>query len=423
MLRPMRVLWIATKAPVPPVDGGRLVQKLTLEALAERGVEVTLVAPVYPGEDLSALDRKLSRFCRPHLVRVTGRGAWRALSSAHPGGLPLALARHAHPEVRRLVAALVAGGAGDGHDYDVVHAEQLHAVPQAEVAVEAGLPLVLRTQNVESDLWRAAAGLLTGSALAPRGLAARVEAWRLARWEGEAVSRADRVVALTPPDARRLGSLAGRGTTVVVVPAPFPGELPAGARRLDGEPSVVVLGSGGWAPNRDAAAFMVREVWPEVRRRVTGAVLHLFGDEAPAGSAVDGEGIRRHPSPDDSTEAFAVGSVLAVPLRVASGVRMKILEAWARGLPVVATPQAAAGLDAVHGRELLVAADADGFATAVARLAAEPDLAPALVAAGRASLAERHAPAEVACRLEAVYAATLASGDAFAGRETGGGAG
>jgi len=97
--------------------------------------------------------------------------------------------------------------------------------------------------------------------------------------------------------------------------------------------------------------------------------------------------------------------VLAVPLRVASGVRMKILEAWARGLPVVATPAAAAGLGAEDGRELLLAADSDGFAAAVARLAAEPVLAAELVAAGRSALVRRHAPAAVAAELLRVYAA------------------
>jgi glycosyltransferase involved in cell wall biosynthesis len=67
------------------------------------------------------------------------------------------------------------------------------------------------------------------------------------------------------------------------------------------------------------------------------------------------EGVETHPAPADSREAFAPGAILVVPLRIASGIRMKILEAWARGLPVVATPEAAAGLEAEDGRELLLA--------------------------------------------------------------------
>ena len=126
--------------------------------------------------------------------------------------------------------------------------------------------------------------------------------------------------------------------------------------------------------------------------------LHLFGDDAEA-LAASGAGIDPHPAPADSRDAFAPGSLLVVPLRIASGVRMKILEAWARGVPVVATPEAAAGLGAEPGRELLLATTAEEFAGALARLAAEPALVARLVAAGRERLAARHRPEAVADRL------------------------
>jgi glycosyltransferase involved in cell wall biosynthesis len=83
---------------------------------------------------------------------------------------------------------------------------------------------------------------------------------------------------------------------------------------------------------------------------------------------------------------------------------MKVLEAWARGVPVVATPEAMAGLGAAHGREVLVAQDAGEFAAAIARLHREPTLARALVAAGRAALAAHHSPTAVAARLTEIYA-------------------
>jgi glycosyltransferase involved in cell wall biosynthesis len=274
--------------------------------------------------------------------------------------------------------------------------------------VHVGLPLVLRAQNVESDLWRAAALHLTGPPVFPVWLAARVEAWRLGRWEGHAVGRVDRVVALTGPDAQRLEALGGylrSGGPIDVIPAPFPASLPAGVRRLAGDPAVVVLGSAGWFPNRDAARFMAEQVWPEVVRRVPGAVLHLFG----AGADLPSEAsVRQHPAPADSAVAFAPGSVMAVPLRVASGVRMKILEAWARGVPVVATPEATAGLEAEDGRELLVANRPQAFAAAIARLAAEPALAERLIAEGRRALARRHSPEQIGRALKAVYASLAA---------------
>lgn len=465
----MHVLWIATKVPVPPVDGGRLVQKLTLEALAERGVRVTLLAPLFPGEDQARLYREAAAFCEPLLVPVAApsglSAAARTLAALRPGVLPPALARHAHRPLRRRAGELVAS-----RRFSLVHAEQLHALPQAEAALEGDLPVVLRAQNVESDLWAAAADRVVW----PARPAARWEARRLARWEGEAVARVARTVALTGRDAARLEELAGAagrpvgvaitanggGTTETggggggavtgggesggaapgsaaesggmasgldgirpaagggaggargaygaeasgrlrSIPAPFPGVLPPGPEPLPGEPAVVVLASGGWMPNRDSRNWMEDEVWPAVRRRVPGARLHLFGGGGARGDAA--ADVARHPAPQDSARAFAPGSVLVVPLRIASGVRMKILEAWARGVAVVATPEAAAGLVAQDGRELLVASGPEDVAAAVARLAGDPDLYAHLTAAGRAALERHHDPARVAEQLEAVY--------------------
>ncbi len=405
----MRILVVATKAPWPTVDGGRLLLFLTLEALAAAGHEATLVAPVDPGRfDLDEVGAALANVCRPRLVAARPAHRLAALVRSRLHAAPLSVARHTLPAVAREVARLAGSAAQAGRAFDLVHAEQLQAVPQAAAA---GLPLVLRAQNVESDLWGAAARRRGG--LAGRLLAG--EARRLAAFEGAAVRRAAATVALTAADAARLAGLAGStgaiaeiaaeiaaGTARVhTVAAPFPFRLPAGSTALFGDPAVVLLGSAGWLPNADSAAWFVDAVWPEVRHGLPAAVLHLFGEPG----AGDRAGVVAHPPPSDSAAAFAPRSILVVPVRIASGVRMKVLEAWARGVPVVATPEAVAGLGTAHGREVLVAQDAGEFAAAIARLHREPALGRALVAAGRRALAAHHAPAAVAARLAEIYAA------------------
>jgi glycosyltransferase involved in cell wall biosynthesis len=182
-----------------------------------------------------------------------------------------------------------------------------------------------------------------------------------------------------------------------VVRAPFP-ELPPGSGRLAGDPPVVVFGSRGWLPNEDSVAWYLKDVWPAVRAEVPGAVLHLYGAELAAPP-----GVVAHPPPGDSAEAFPPGSILTVPLRIASGVRIKILEAWARGVPVVATPAALAGLEVEDGREALVAREPREFAAAIRRLHAEPGLAAQLIEEGRRARRERHDPQEIARRLMEEY--------------------
>jgi hypothetical protein len=386
---PMRILWVGTKLPWPPRDGGRLVASLTVEALAAAGHEITVAAPgpIPPPPGPPGVD----------LVAVRPRG-WPAAAwiRAALGGRPLTIARHDRRALRVAVDRLLAG-----RRFDVVHAEQLQAMAAAAAALRHGVPLVLRAQNVESALWAA-----LGRPATMRGRLARREARRLAVHEGREVARAAGAVALTVEDAASLAALSGR--EVASVPAPFPATLPGGPPGLPGRPAVVVL-AGGWLPNREAAAWWAREAWPAVRGLLPEARLHLFG-APPAARWARGPGIARHPAPPESERVFRQGAVLAVPLRVASGVRMKVLEAWARGLPVVASPEAGAGLGAGADRAFLSAGRPSDFAQAIAALHRDPALGRGLTDAGRAILRARHDPAGVAASLTDLYLHAAARG-------------
>jgi glycosyltransferase involved in cell wall biosynthesis len=388
----MRLLWLATKPPWPPVDGGRVVVRETLAALAERGHEIELVAPYDPRrEDAREAERRLAGVARAHLVPVSRTARWARTVAAIPRGEALAIARHSHAAVRRVVAARL-----ESARFDVVHAEQVQALANCAPAFARGTPVVLRCENVESDLWHARALARAGGPVATWRVH---EERRLARAEAEAVRRAAAVVALTADDALRLTALAGGATRVEHVPAPFPAALPAG-QPLAGDPAVVVLGSAGWHPNRDGFAWFLDAVWPRLHHALPGATLHAFG----ASAAASRTGVVVHPPPRDASVAFAEGALLVVPLRYGSGVRVRILEAWARGIAVVATPAAAAGLDARDGRELVVAGDPEELVRAVRALHADRDRQSALIAAGRARLAAAHEPAAIAARLESIYA-------------------
>jgi glycosyltransferase involved in cell wall biosynthesis len=381
----VKILWVATKAPWPPADGGRLVAARTIEALAAAGHEVTVLTPslgraaVLPARPEIALE--------PVEARLNSL-PWAALLAAARNA-PVSVARHALPAVRARIDALL-----EERSFDVVHAEQAQALGQCAPAFDRGVPVVFRAQNVESDLWRGSAA--TGW----KRVLARWQGARFSRWEGAAIRRVAATVALTAEDAARLSELAG-GTQVDVVPAPAESLLPAADRPLPGDPALVLMGSSGWRPNLEGALWFLADVWPRVRAALPQARLHVFGlglTQRPSPA------VEFHQAPADSRDAFAPGAFLLVPVHLTSGVRMKILESWARGLPVVATSAAVAGLQVDDGRHLFVADDPSRFTEALARLHAEPALGPSLTAAGRAVLRTRHDPAVVAAALAAVYA-------------------
>lgn len=400
----MRILWVATKAPWPRIDGGRVLLHNTLRALTEAGHRLTLLAPVSAaggerdgvavrGITEREIAERLAPLCRPVLVEVERRPMAVDLLTAQLRRLPLTVVRHGFASLRQRASELIVE-----ERPQLVVAEQIQALHAAAADRSSSAPVVLRAQNVESDLWAQSARLAGW-----RRLPLTLEARRLAAWEGRQVARCAATLALTAEDRARLVELSGAGEKIHPVPAPFDPELPPADAPLAGSPAVVVFGSGGWRPNAGGAAWLLREVWPRVMAEAPGAVLHVFGLPAQA------SGVVAHPAPEDSRAAYAAGSVLAVPLRVASGVRIKILEAWARGVPVIATPQAASGLAAEDGRELLVSDGPDAWARALRRLAEEPELAARLIEGGRRRLREHHALPAVADRLSRVFESVVSA--------------
>jgi glycosyltransferase involved in cell wall biosynthesis len=387
----MRILWVATKAPSPITDGGRAVAIATLEALAASGACVTVVTPL-PIDD--------TRECRerdgkPTIVRSVQENPrflqtnsyfldWpNSIVRSFRSGRPVIIERHAHATLAARVAALMR----DEPPFDVVHSEQLQALPIAEPARRAGVACVLRAQNVESAIWDATAS----HAPAWRAAAMRVEARRLRRYEAAAIADVDATITLSTDDAAALASLSPSASSrITVVPPPIPSAWLAGVDSRSGAPDAhpvfMWIGSSGWAPNDAARDWLLDDIWPAIAARLPEARLHLFGAAAGANTrAIVWRGV-----PRESAEAFAPGSILLIPMRAAVGVRMRMLEAWARGVPVIASPAAVAGLDTEDGRDVLLAADARAFAEAAARLAVEPSLRARLVHGGRATLARRH---------------------------------
>jgi SAM-dependent methyltransferase len=140
-------------------------------------------------------------------------------------------------------------------------------------------------------------------------------------------------------------------------------------------------------------------VWTLVLARLPAARLHLFDPgriEVPPTVTV-------HPAPADSIAFFPGQSIHVVALRVASGVRMKILEAWARGIPAVATPQAAAGLEEGFAAALLRETAPAAFAAAVESLASDGYPREGLVSEGRRLLAHQHDPTAIGVRWLEIY--------------------
>jgi sugar transferase (PEP-CTERM/EpsH1 system associated) len=140
-----------------------------------------------------------------------------------------------------------------------------------------------------------------------------------------------------------------------------------------GRPAIVFTGAMDYWPNIDAVSWFVAEILPRVRQRVDAAFYIVGSNPAPQvlGLAAH-EGVHVTGRVEDVRPYLAQAAAAVAPMRVARGIQNKVLEAMAMARPVVTTPQGLEGIEAVAQKHLLVAEDAETFATSTAQALLDP---------------------------------------------------
>lgn len=131
--------------------------------------------------------------------------------------------------------------------------------------------------------------------------------------------------------------------------------------------SIIFSGSFTYNVNYDAMCWFIREVFPHVLKQIPDANLIITGNHANK-SLPSQKNVTLTGYIDDIKSLIASCSVSIAPILSGGGTRLKILEAMALGVPVVATSKGAEGLDAQNGEHLLIADDPDAFAKSVIKI-------------------------------------------------------
>jgi glycosyltransferase involved in cell wall biosynthesis len=267
--------------------------------------------------------------------------------------------------------------------FDLVHVDSLDLSRYLPAC--AGLPTVCVHHNVESALLRRR-GQVEGNALSGRYYA--YQARLMEREERYWTPRVSLNVVVSEPDLRLLQGLAP-GARLCMVPNGVDVEefAPAGT---EGE-ALVYVGGTNWFPNLDALEFFCQDILPRLRER---------GFEPPVrwvGSASEEQrnrfaraGIELTGYVDDVKPFMHDSLCHIVPLRSGGGTRLKILNSWATGKPVVSTSVGCEGLRAIDGENILMRDDSAGFAEAILELARDAGLRKRLGEAGRRTVVEHY---------------------------------
>ena len=288
------------------------------------------------------------------------------------------------------------------------------ALVSQSVARKPGL--VLDCHNVESALWESTVFAKMGGwrrLWKPRTGDALESARRADR---EAVRLCDVVLVPTHEDRQRLADLLRdekEADKIKVVPNVAPAWS---LRRLAAAPPADVrdeirrllfVGHLRYAPNVEAVGDLVHRIWPKLHAEFPHMQLIVAGRN-PArrvrrwtGSR---KGIELRADPPSLDEIYAGCDVAIIPLRQGGGSRVKVLEALAAGIPVIATAKAVEGLGLADGRHWLRAETAEDCLTAVRHLVQDRALRERLVREGRALVAERYTQKALADTLAPIIA-------------------
>ncbi|MCF8213459.1 MAG: glycosyltransferase [Cryomorphaceae bacterium] len=344
----MRILHLCNKVPFPGRDGSSLAMEALIRIEASLGHEVQVVAlntdkhwvpnPSSPiaGASLEAIDLKTAPRWNTAMANLFDRQSYYA-------------SRFWSAEAAKLIERLAA-------DCDLVVFDSLFmAVYLPHIGDK---PSVLRAHNVEHSIWQR--GLSEEPIL--RRLYVSLQAKRLKRWEQEVSAQVSRIWTISNEDELWFAQV--RPGAVQCLPCSV--DFVHGSWEQSGASPAAAyhLGAMDWTPNIRGMQWFIDEVAPKLKN----AELEVFSKHWPFEGST---GSVKHQTHDLDFQKFGV---FVAPIRSGSGMRIKLLEAMARGKAIVTTSLGAEGLKAQHDVHLLIADSSEDFAAALDLLCSDLEL-------------------------------------------------
>lgn len=392
--RPLRVLFVSPYPICPPVHGGGVFMNYTVRELARR-CEVHLIVLLDQAVEREA-HGELAGLCASaeFLVRMTGR------PKTFGSIVPHAIREFANEDLNWLIHRQIYT-----RQIEVV---QLEYTPLAQYAARyRRLAVVL----FEHDIYfQSIARQLKEAHNAAWKLVAAVEYLRALRYELRTLPKLDHIQVCSRENKEYLESflpgLAGRiqeGLRAGVDTSQY-------EFRPDGREActMLFLGSFRHTPNQGALAWFTRAVLPRVLERRPEARLVVVGSDPPPRWALPGsEAIELRGFVEDIREPLSRYAVFVCSILSGSGVRVKLLEAFAAGIPVVSTRLGAEGLGREDGEFCALADDPEGFAERILRIFDQPEWARQMTERARKEVVENWDMAVLTSKLVDSYREAL----------------
>lgn len=391
----MHILFLTQVLPYPLDAGPKIRAYYTLRYLASRH-QVTLVSFVRSTDTQEAIAHLRTLCHAVHTIpmqRSPLQDGWHLLQSLLKRQ-PFLIVRDQLPAMTSLLTQLMEEGAS----IDAIHADQLWMASYAQLAGEAGHKRPQMVLDQHNAVFRIPERMARQTRNPLKRLLFSLEAKKLAHYEHQTCHQFDYVAWVTTEDHTALyqqsnGSQppTANGTTSISIPICVDPQATPVVQRSLSPRRVTFLGGLHWPPNAEGIVWFASQVWPQILAQVPGAILTVIGKQPPPQLTatqlkIPASSLEVTGYAEDVMPFLEETAVFVVPLHAGGGMRVKILDAWCWGLPVVSTSIGAEGLAVHDGHNLLLADEAEAFADAVVHLLTKPEQAQQLGRAGRSTV-------------------------------------
>jgi glycosyltransferase involved in cell wall biosynthesis len=376
----VKIIIISPFAPYPPNSGGRIRQWEMIKYLAEKH-DLTLAFFINRGEE-KILEGAFENICpEVHMIVHSGDTADQV-----PTALPWPMRAYGVEPMRHLLTRLSTRG------YDLLITEFIYMAQHRHLFP---VPAVLHEHNIESSIFRQYAEMPHASEAKIFGIQKDAAFWKatwmmMRQYENKMWPQFDLRITVSELDRREMDARCPDGKSILAEN----GVNTSTMTLLDAHHSknILFVGTMNYFPNEDGALFLTDAIMPYIWSLDPDIKLYIVGNNMPQKIKALGDNprIRIFPDAPDMRAVAAQCCLSVVPLRFGGGTRIKILESFALGLPVVSTSKGCEGLAVEDGQHLLIRDEPRSFAEAVVQIVNPSGLYDGLRSRGRQLTEQRY---------------------------------
>ncbi|KQC06107.1 MAG: hypothetical protein APR62_08400 [Smithella sp. SDB] len=369
----MKIIVISPFPPYPPDSGGRIRQWEMIKCLSKKH-DLTLAFFINKGDE-TILDGAFEGICSK-VNMITHAGD---TTPAGPQALPWPMRAYGVEPMRNLLTELAAD------KYDLLITEFIF---MAQHRTLFNIPAILHEHNIESSIFKQYSKIPDVEKTEIYGIIKDAHFWKatwmmMRQYENKTWPSFDLRITVSKLDQIEMDSRCPDDKTIVAENG-----VDTNKFRLfpvNRSKKIMFVGTMNYYPNIDGALFMVQSIMPHIWRFDSDIRLCIVGRNMPKQIRDLGADPRIEIIMDapDIREVAAECCVSVVPLRFGGGTRIKILEAFGLGLPVVSTAKGCEGLAGENGRHLFISDNPEEFAAAVVKVANDHELSNKLRQNGR----------------------------------------